>query len=151
MFSEKDRNQIRSKGQTESSVLEQINRLREGYPSLKIVKSATVNDGIIALKEDELSELIDYYNKNSECLKKVKFVPASGAASRMFKYLFEVLNSLDKSENDYHKILENQNFGSLCHIYENREKLAIFNDLERLLHSNLPDNDGVLNRKNILC
>ena len=65
MFSEKDLNQIAAKGLTESVVTEQISRFKQGYPSLKIIKAATVKHGILALKDDELSELVDYYEEDS--------------------------------------------------------------------------------------
>ena len=103
MFTEKDRNQIVTKGLTEAIVTEQINIFKHGYPSLKITKAATVSDGIKVLTDNELSQLVAYYEDNSELLKTVKFVPASGAASRMFKYLFEILNSYDGSEKEYLK------------------------------------------------
>ena len=150
MFSEKDVSQIAAKGLTESLVMEQINRFKHGYPSLKIIKAATVNDGIIALKDNEMSELVEYYEEDSKYLKKVKFVPASGAASRMFKYLFEVLESLDKGEKDYLKIMENQSVGSFDYIYQNRKKFAFFNELEGQLHSKNSSDDGVSNRKDVL-
>jgi len=150
MFSEKDVSQIAAKGLTESLVMEQINRFKHGYPSLKIIKAATVNDGIIALKDNEMSELVEYYEEDSKYLKKVKFVPASGAASRMFKYLFEVLESLDKGEKDYLKIMENQSVGSFDYIYQNRKKFAFFNELEGQLHSKNSSDDDVSNRKDVL-
>ena len=151
MFSEKDLSQIAAKGLTESIVVEQINRFKHGYPSLKIVKAATVNHGIIALNDNELSELVDYYEEHSKSLKKVKFVPASGAASRMFKYLFEVLKSFERSEKDYLKIMENQSFEPFYYVYQNMKKFAFFKDLEDLLDSKNSNYDDVSNRKDILC
>ena len=88
MFSKKDKSQIKSKGLTESIVTEQISRFKQGYPSLKITKAATISHGIKTLKDNQLSQLVDFYKDNSKRLKNVKFVPASGAASRMFKDLF---------------------------------------------------------------
>ena len=151
MFSEKDLSQIAAKGLTESIVVEQINRFKHGYPSLKIVKAATVNHGIIALNDNELSKLVDYYEEHSKSLKKVKFVPASGAASRMFKYLFEVLKSFERSEKDYLKIMKNQSFEPFYYVYQNMKKFAFFKDLEDLLDSKNSNYDDVSNRKDILC
>ena len=150
MFSEKDVSQISAKGLTESSVMEQISRFKHGYPSLKIVKAATANHGIIALKDNELSELVDYYEEYSKSLKKVKFVPASGAASRMFKYLFEVLKSFETSEKDNLNIMENQSFEPFYYIYQNRKKFAFSKDLEDLLSSKNASDDDVSNRQDFL-
>jgi hypothetical protein len=63
MFSEKDLSQIANKGLTESLVLEQISHFKQGFPSSKIINAATVDDGIIALNDDNLSELVNYYEK----------------------------------------------------------------------------------------
>jgi hypothetical protein len=150
MFTEKDIDQIVTKGLTEAMVTEQINVFKHGYPSLKITKAATISDGIKVLTDTELSHLAAYYEGNSERLKTVKFVPASGAASRMFKYLFEVLNSYDGSEKEYLKIMENRSFGSFYNLVNNLRNFAFFNDLEEVLHSRKLSYDDILKRKDIL-
>ena len=77
-------------------------------------------------------------------------MPASGAASRMFKYLFEVLKSFDTSEKDYLKIMEDQSFEPFFDIYQHRKKFAFFNDLEELLYSKNSSDDDISNQKEIL-
>ena len=66
---------------------EQIERFKEGFPSLNIVAAATVGRGIVRLDEKQLKEAYDYCD-TAEVAGKCKFVPASGAASRMFKDVF---------------------------------------------------------------
>ena len=66
---------------------EQIERFKEGFPSLNIVAAATVGRGIVRLDEKQLKEASDYCD-TAEVAGKCKFVPASGAASRMFKDVF---------------------------------------------------------------
>ena len=146
MFSEKDLSQIAYRGLTESIVLEQISQFKQDFPSLKIINAATLDNGILALNKDNLSELVNYYEKDSNCLKKVKFVPASGAASRMFKYLFEVLKSCDRSEEKYLEVTHNKRLGSFKYIYENKKRFAFFNDLENLEHSNMSKYEDISSR-----
>ena len=150
MFSNNDIHQIRYNGLTETLVSEQISHFKHGYPSLNIIKAATINHGIKALTEHELSQLVDFYNQHSNGIKKVKFVPASGAASRMFKYLFEVLNSYDESEEGYSKLMENQTFGSLYFMLQHIKKFAFFNDLEKVLNSKNTSFDSLISEKNIV-
>ncbi|SDX07239.1 protein of unknown function [Lutibacter oricola] len=150
MLLKKDINKINEKGLTEQIVNEQINRFKQGYPSLKIIKAATVNNGIKAIQNNELSQLVNYYEDNSKQLKMVKFVPASGAASRMFKNLFEILNSYKGSEEDYLKLMENQNIGSFYHMYQNIRNFAFFNDLNNALNSKKSSFEDIANRKDIL-
>ena len=66
---------------------EQIERFKEGFPSLNIVAAATVGRGIVRLDDKQLKEASDYCD-TAEVAGKCKFVPASGAASRMFKDVF---------------------------------------------------------------
>ncbi|MBQ0077399.1 MAG: DUF4301 family protein [Bacteroidales bacterium] len=66
---------------------EQIARFRKGFPELDIVRAATPGDGITVMDEDELAEALAY-GESASVEGRCKFVPASGAASRMFKDIF---------------------------------------------------------------
>ena len=97
MFSEKDKLQIESRGSKLQTVINQIENFKTGFPFLHIEKAATIGDGIIQLSEKEIESNIKVYDeKTAAGIKPVKFIPASGAASRMFKALFEALETLEK-------------------------------------------------------
>ncbi|MBR0109803.1 MAG: DUF4301 family protein [Bacteroidales bacterium] len=66
---------------------EQIERFKEGFPSLDIVSAATIGRGIVRLDEKQLKEASEYCD-TAQVAGKCKFVPASGAASRRFKDVF---------------------------------------------------------------
>lgn len=66
---------------------EQIKRFREGFPQLNIESAATVGHGIVRYSEEQAAEAASYADSASVD-GKCKFVPASGAASRMFKDIF---------------------------------------------------------------
>ncbi|MCK5705122.1 MAG: DUF4301 family protein, partial [Cyclobacteriaceae bacterium] len=76
----------------------QIENFKKGFPFLKLETPATAEDVIIVLDQKEIDTLIALYDKNSLQKQIVKFVPASGAASRMFKLLFEFLDNPDNKE-----------------------------------------------------
>ena len=65
----------------------QIERFRKGFPWLKIVSPATPGKGIEVLDEEQCREACEYL-QTAQIKGKCKFVPASGAASRMFKDIF---------------------------------------------------------------
>ena len=94
MLSADDYKQIEQKGIKPEVVERQLKRFEQGFDYLEIVASASVRRGIFTLDDDSKSRYISLWDK---CLAAnpdvVKFVPASGAASRMFKDLFEFLNS----------------------------------------------------------
>lgn len=94
-ITEKDIQQIKSKGLTVEKVAQQIDIFKRGIPPVNLREAATVGRGILSFEEDDLIQLAAIYNKNIENLNVVKFVPASGAASRMFKDCYKFLNSYD--------------------------------------------------------
>lgn len=95
MFTEKDLEQIHNKGITIDQVNAQISRLKNGMSFSNLVAAATVGKGIETYNEDEKKLLIDLYDTKKEALSIIKFVPASGAATRMFKFLFQFLKSFN--------------------------------------------------------
>ena len=95
IFTDEDKNKLRKKGISEEKIAEQLHYFIEGFPQLNIKKPASVDAGI--LKLDKASK--EYYVKRwKEYLKTdvvvTKFVPASGAASRMFKDLYAFLEKM---------------------------------------------------------
>ena len=97
MFSQKDINQIQQRGSSLQTVEEQIGHFKKGFPWMKIVGPATPQRGIRVLSEAGADDAIRYYEQ-AEIAGKCKFVPASGAASRMFKDIFAGLATLEKGE-----------------------------------------------------
>ncbi|MDR3706020.1 MAG: DUF4301 family protein [Paludibacteraceae bacterium] len=82
---------------------EQLNAFKTGFPFLKISKAAEIGDGILKINEKNifLSAWETYLSKNNTV---IKFVPASGAASRMFKDLFEFLDAdYNEPEKEFEK------------------------------------------------
>ena len=92
MFNENQIQEIKAHGLTVAQVEAQIEAFKRGFPSLEVVKAASPDDGIRILSEVECDSAVKYYDSVAEQLKVVKFVPASGAATRMFKELFEFVN-----------------------------------------------------------
>ncbi|MGV8963469.1 MAG: DUF4301 family protein [Candidatus Saccharimonadaceae bacterium] len=93
-FSSTDLEQLKSKGISEKNIEEQLSYFEKGFPSLNIQKPASINEGILRINSDEQIKFISLWEGYLKTDKKVtKFVPASGAASRMFKDLFSFLEN----------------------------------------------------------
>ncbi len=94
MFTQSDLEQLAQRGISVEKATQQLQCFRTGFPSLDIVAAASVKNGILAPKKVEQEQYIaaweEYCKDNHKIL---KFVPASGAASRMFKNLFEYLDN----------------------------------------------------------
>ncbi|MBR0524749.1 MAG: DUF4301 family protein [Prevotella sp.] len=94
MLSQQDLKQIAQKGITEEQIKIQLEEFKTGFPFLKIEAAAGIGQGIIRLDEDARNSYVNDWNAyKKEGHKIVKFVPASGAASRMFKDMFAFLDA----------------------------------------------------------
>lgn len=98
MLTKEDIQQLNEKKIPVSIIETQLQQFADGFPYAQLKKAATINDGIIQIDKDKglyYCELFEQAINNG--LNTTKFVPASGAASRMFKSLFEFMQS-DKQQ-----------------------------------------------------
>lgn len=94
MWTQSDLEQLAQRGISVEKANQQMESFKTGFPSLDIVSAASVKNGILAPKKAEQEEYIAAWENYLKGKHKVlKFVPASGAASRMFKNLFEYLDN----------------------------------------------------------
>lgn len=94
MLNANDLEQLKAKGISETQIEEQLACFVKGFPFLEIAASASMEQGILVVSKEDQATYMDawdaYLAKNKKI---VKFVPASGAASRMFKNLYEFLSA----------------------------------------------------------
>ncbi len=133
MFNDKDLKQFSQKGISKKTVNEQIENFKKGFPYLNIIKPATDLYGIIRLSKNETASLSEIYETVSKNERVVKFVPASGAASRMFKNLFEFT---DNNNNTF----EDKSFNSPYNFFKKIEQFAFYDDLKSIYKKDLTDN-----------
>ncbi len=94
MLQPNDINILAKKGISKVQFEEQLACFTQGFPYLQIKKAADLNEGILAISETEKEQYISTWENYVATDKKIiKFVPASGAASRMFKDLFEFIDA----------------------------------------------------------
>lgn len=137
MFSQNDLRQLQEKGISEASVQQQLQYFEEGFPFTKVVRAATIGDGILKLEKSKLSHYIEHYEQASRDQVVCKFVPASGAASRMFKAMFAYVDSKDGIEK-HPKAKE---------IVEHLDQLAFKEDLAKVLAEEGKNLDDLLAKK----
>jgi nicotinamide riboside kinase len=94
-FSSTDFLQIYEHGIPLKNLKEQLRIYEEGVPKSILVNAAILNHGILQLSKVDLEQKVSYFDANKSKFKLEKFVPASGAASRMFKFLSSFLNDFD--------------------------------------------------------
>ena len=120
MLSERDLKQIADKGISEKQIENQLNEFKTGFPFLRLEAAASVEHGIVATTEESRAKFEKSWEQYKAAGKKVvKFVPASGAASRMFKDMFAFVDAeYDKPTTDFEK-----------KYFDNIEKFAFYGEL----------------------
>lgn len=142
MFNEQDFTQFELQGISEKEVNEQIETFRKGFPFMQITEPATVGNGIIKLECDEIDDLIDLYKEFDGT--RVKFVPASGAATRMFKHLFEFMQDFPTKGEE---CLKDKSFNSAFNFFNSIKKFPFYSKLYDELWSTGYKMEELLERK----
>ena len=127
MISKADQALLEKKGISAEQVAEQLKTFKTGFPFLKIEAAATIGKGVLAPSQQEVEEYLKTWDNYCAAGNSIlKFVPASGAASRMFKDLFAFLSAdYDVPTTDFEK-----NF------FANIEKFAFYGDLDETCRKN---------------
>ncbi|MBC3783709.1 DUF4301 family protein [Spirosoma utsteinense] len=99
-FTEQDQDQILAQGISPETIDQQIHHFVQGFPYLNVIKAATIGDGIVRISDDQLANYIHRFDQAAHERDLVKFVPASGAATRMFKSLFAALDGKQDKSTD---------------------------------------------------
>jgi hypothetical protein len=120
-LTQEDKELLAAKGITEAQIADQLASFEKGFPYLKLEAAASIGHGILAPTDEERAAYLNAWDAYKQSDRRiVKFVPASGAASRMFKNLFEFLSA------DYQ--LPTTDFEKK--FFENIHHFAFFHDLD---------------------
>ena len=120
-----DRQVIISRGITKETITAQVALFRNGTPWIKLHRPCTVGDGIVILRTDEMESLSRKYEEAVATGRVMKFVPASGAASRMFQGLLQQFETAPLPPND--EDMTSSQFLAELH------RFAFYDDLEAAL------------------
>ncbi|MGB2759674.1 MAG: DUF4301 family protein [Maribacter stanieri] len=125
-ITDKDLKQLESKGISKETMLSHINTFKEGIPFVKLENAAVIGNGILKFSETEEKELIAFYDSKLKELDILKFVPASGAASRMFKALFSFLSAYNPAEETLDAYLNRTNDKDIKKFSEGLERFPFY-------------------------
>ncbi len=92
-MNKQDLEQIKERNVTEEQVERQVAQLKRGTTFVKLIRPATIGDGILKMSPEQVDEMNQTFDADKEYYQFTKFVPASGAASRMFKDLFAFIEN----------------------------------------------------------
>jgi hypothetical protein len=144
MLSERDLTDLKNRGIRVEDVYQQVEFFRNGFPWMDLEKSAVIGDGILKLSESEVDQWANQFDVLKSNLQILKMVPASGAATRMFKSLFEhISEGKSNKESDLflsrlHEFAFSKALLSLCQSQDSNEIIKTLLEEKGLDYGSLP-------------
>jgi hypothetical protein len=136
LFTEADIRRIEIEGLTIEKVLAQISLFAKGVFPVSLNRPCTIGDGIVSIAEEDLPEIYALCEEGIRRGRMLKFVPASGAASRMFKNWYGILERGDFGSEEAGKIFS-----------ESLKKYAFLGDLNSVIHRGGESFEGLMKAK----
>lgn len=124
IFSTPDREQLKAQDIPMRKIEQQLQLFQQGIPFVDLVSAAKIGNGILAFDDSTRRKYIKLYNDSS--LEPLKFVPASGAASRMFKSLHEFVKGFNPSEDNLEQFLQQSEYQNLQAFFSEIENFAFY-------------------------
>ena len=137
--------QIYEHGIPIENVRRQLDIFKNGIAKADLVAPATFNSGILKLSDSEYQEKATFFDQEKSKFELIKFVPASGAASRMFKFLSVFLSEFDVEEETINAYINRKKDVELPVFIVGMEKFAFFNKVQNQLRKVYP-NFNILSR-----
>lgn len=142
-FSSLDFLQIHEHGIPLENIQKQIKFFQNGISKNILVSPATLSKGILELSKNDFQEKASFYDANKSNFKIKKFVPASGAATRMFKFLTVFLNEFDKKKESINAYINRKKESELSIFIIGLEKFPFFEAVDTKLREIFPEFDSL--------
>ena len=138
-ITETDFEQIKAKGISLDKIETELLLFRSGIPKVSLERPATIGDGILNLTNEKFQEFANSFDLKKTNLKLKKFVPASGAASRMFKFLNEFLNDFDYENETINAYINRKKDKNLPIFLAGIEKFPFYEEIKSAVKQLYPD------------
>ncbi|WP_291186220.1 DUF4301 family protein [Gilvibacter sp.] len=138
-FSQQDEAQIQEHGLSMAQVLGQLEMFRRGFPPTRINTPAVIGNGISNFSADEKKKYIQYFDSHKNKSDIVKFVPASGAATRMFQSLNSLLTHYDPQREKLKDFIAHHRLNNLEEFLNSFSDFAFANHLRKAVREQYPD------------
>ena len=129
-FTEADIEQIKALDISLDKIEGELLLFQSGIPKITLERPATINDGIVKLSNEEFQNFADFFDVRKEKLKLKKFVPASGAATRMFKFLIEFLIDFDHENESINAYINRKKDKNLPIFLAGIEKFPFYDEIK---------------------
>ena len=148
-FSPADINVFRKRNISLEKIASQFYFFQNGIPKINLIRPAKINDGILILSKIRAQEYANVFNGQKHKYKLLKFVPASGAASRMFKFLSAFLNDFKIEQESISDYIQRHKDRNLESFFTSLTKFPFYaevsNEVQKLLKTDSTHNSDATN------
>lgn len=135
-FTKEDIQEIEAHGLTKEQVQEQLSIFKNGVPTVQLIAAATVGDGIQKLDDDKEVACIERYEHIGNAVELLKFIPASGAATRMFKTIYQFLEDYNPEKESIDTFIKRTDNDEMRYFFENLENFPFYDKISDLIAEN---------------
>lgn len=132
MYTDKDLEDFKKRGISTQEIDRQMEAYKTGFPYLDIKRPAVAEDGIRCLSEEDVDKYEKRFEAEQNKLNMVKFVPASGAASRMFKDLFAFVNEYNSNPAEKEKFKSPES--PARKFIDNIDRFPFYDTLQKMIY-----------------
>ncbi|MFK8377692.1 DUF4301 family protein [Capnocytophaga canimorsus] len=134
-----DLKQLSEKGITPEMLEQQVTLFKEGIPPIHLAAAATIGNGILSFSKEETAKYAAIYQKKKKGISILKFVPASGAATRMFKSLFAFKDDFNPEKESFKAYVNRSGNKDMDIFFKGLKKFAFYSVLSDYIAKNIPD------------
>lgn len=146
-----DKKQLEDLNIAIEQVEKQINQFKTGFPYCDLAAPATIGNGIIKFNEADIKDLIKQFDEDKQYYDILKFIPASGAASRMFKNIYSFVEEYkDKEIPDNFLRKEKIKFDSIENFFLGIRDFAFYDDLKEKMAEHNKDIETLLSENRLV-
>ncbi|WP_298519575.1 DUF4301 family protein [uncultured Kordia sp.] len=138
-FSKKHTEQIEAKGLTLLQVEEQLDKFEKKIPYTDITEHASIQRGILKLTAATEEAYIKAYKDEYQRFEIIKFTPASGAATRMFKFLYKFLENYNPQKDSINSYINKEKEPEVRLFFIGLEKFPFYEDVLKLMNKTALD------------
>ena len=138
-FSKKHTEQIEAKELTVLQVEEQLEKFEKKIPFTDITEHASVVNGILQLTSETEETYIQLYEEQHEKFRIVKFTPASGAATRMFKFLYKFLETYNPKKESINSYINKEKEPEIRLFFIGLDKFPFYDDVLKIMNKTVID------------
>ena len=148
-FNSSDCVQILNRKVTAETIEKQLHYFQNGIQKIQLVKPAILNEGVMSISLEEANYFQMLFDEKKHSIKLKKFVPASGAASRMFKFLTQFINEFCPENDTLNNYINKNKARELQVFMAGLEKFPFYQSVLQQTQKNY-QGSGVLNKENLL-